>query len=570
AAVSSAVGICRGGCHQRRLPALLFSRAAASAAADLPAAAQADKSVEKARSLWQKLAYLRPDSPPDARLLRVAVLGPTGVGKSSLVNMLSCYRSCAVSQRINTTRSKQAVISTRGNSQLVFLDLPGLLSEQRRKRFNLENYIMRDVHSTVFQADLILVMADVSHKPSRSRLDPEVLKALHYFADKPSVLVLNKVDLLRGSRVRLLDTVRCLTDGVVAGRVSHVDKYAGRIEAIDRAVRELQALEGRAEAADEAALTDGSDWHGRWDRSWERYLVPPVERLQRHLLPPPDVLMWGPNPPAPTPLLLEENRRAALLDDEADEQRLLTAVPDGGEGATENEDDDPLPASLAEADDRSALASGGRPPSLSQLDPFALWLREQMLLGAVTKEEALARRRRWREIGRLIQGQATWRGFQEVFMVSAATGHGVDRLRDYLFSIALPRPWLFHSSCLSDMEPLDLVRMCIWARCLDLLPQEVPYRLGFELLDLDRSRDGRLFISARIRCPSLRALTCVIGQDGANIREIATRSKEELQDVFKSGVVLKLSAVRSTVPGGHLKLMKQAESFAQLLPDVSH
>lgn len=44
-----------------------------------------------------------------------------------------------------------------------------------------------------FRMHSVLVVVDASNKYARKALDPEVLKVLHFFADKESVLVLNKV-----------------------------------------------------------------------------------------------------------------------------------------------------------------------------------------------------------------------------------------------------------------------------------------------------------------------------------------------------------------------------------------
>lgn len=77
------------------------------------------------------MLFMPSQSPPNSHLLKIAVLGYPNAGKSSLVNMLSNWRVCAVSGKAHTTRSKQTVIFTKDNIQLAFVDLPGLVSARQ-------------------------------------------------------------------------------------------------------------------------------------------------------------------------------------------------------------------------------------------------------------------------------------------------------------------------------------------------------------------------------------------------------------------------------------------------------
>lgn len=56
-------------------------------------------------------------------------------------------------------------------------------------------------------------------------------------------------------------------------------------------------------------------------------------------------------------------------------------------------------------------------------------VKTQMMLKSATKEEVALRRQQWRELGVKLQGAKHWEGFNQVFMVSAATGEGIDNLR---------------------------------------------------------------------------------------------------------------------------------------------
>lgn len=74
--------------------------------------------------MYEGILQLVPDSPPNSRILRIGLLGLPGVGKSTLVNRLALFQACATSKKVNTTRSKQNVAYTQGDTQLVSKRFP--------------------------------------------------------------------------------------------------------------------------------------------------------------------------------------------------------------------------------------------------------------------------------------------------------------------------------------------------------------------------------------------------------------------------------------------------------------
>lgn len=66
-------------------------------------------------------------------------------------------------------------------------------------------------------ADLVVVLVDVSDKWTRGQLNQQVLKCLSQFSQVPSILVMNKVDCLKQKSI-LLDLTAALTEGVVGGK----------------------------------------------------------------------------------------------------------------------------------------------------------------------------------------------------------------------------------------------------------------------------------------------------------------------------------------------------------------
>uniref|UniRef100_A0A6Q2WS81 GTPase Era, mitochondrial n=1 Tax=Esox lucius TaxID=8010 RepID=A0A6Q2WS81_ESOLU len=157
------------------------------------------------------------DQPENTKLLKVAIIGAPNAGKSTLSNSLLGRKVFAVSKKVHTTRSRTLGVLTEDDTQIILLDTPGLTTPSKVKRHQLEKSFLEDPWNTVKEADLVVVMVDVSDKWACRKLDFEVLKCLTHYSDVPAVLVLNKVDLLK-SKSRLLEITADLTCGVVNGR----------------------------------------------------------------------------------------------------------------------------------------------------------------------------------------------------------------------------------------------------------------------------------------------------------------------------------------------------------------
>ncbi|KAL3042372.1 hypothetical protein OYC64_020337 [Pagothenia borchgrevinki] len=163
------------------------------------------------------LLMRHPDQPENAKVLKVALIGSPNAGKSTLSNQLLGKKVFAVSKKVHTTRSRAVGVLTEEDTQIILLDTPGLTTVSKAKRHNLEKALLEDPWNTVKEADIVVVLVDVSDRWMCGRIDFEVLKCLAQHTDIPAILVLNKVDLLK-TKHRLLDITAELTCGVVNGR----------------------------------------------------------------------------------------------------------------------------------------------------------------------------------------------------------------------------------------------------------------------------------------------------------------------------------------------------------------
>ncbi|KAF5293759.1 hypothetical protein FQA39_LY03244 [Lamprigera yunnana] len=160
---------------------------------------------------------LFPHSSHQQTILQVAIIGMPNAGKSTFINNLMDRKVCATSSKVHTTRSKASAIFTEKNSQIIFLDTPGLVTDRIQKRYKLENSFRRDSEICLKASDVIGVIHDVSETWTRDKLDIKIINLLEKHKTKQSFLVLNKVDILKSKR-KLLDLTRSLTMNSLDGK----------------------------------------------------------------------------------------------------------------------------------------------------------------------------------------------------------------------------------------------------------------------------------------------------------------------------------------------------------------
>lgn len=120
----------------------------------------------------------------------IAITGRPNAGKSSLTNLLVGEKISIVSEKPQTTRNRINGVLTKGETQFVFIDTPGML----RARTKLAEHMVKSVRTSVEDVDVAILMADVTKK--MSGVEQELIRS---FAQNGTevVLLLNKIDLLK-------------------------------------------------------------------------------------------------------------------------------------------------------------------------------------------------------------------------------------------------------------------------------------------------------------------------------------------------------------------------------------
>lgn len=122
----------------------------------------------------------------------VSVVGRPNVGKSTLLNAIIGEKISAISSKPQTTRQNITFIHTDDDSQIIFLDTPGI----QRPKNKLGEFMLTESKESIDEADVITYIVDTSKrigKAERSIID--ILK--EYEGKLPIILLINKVDTIK-------------------------------------------------------------------------------------------------------------------------------------------------------------------------------------------------------------------------------------------------------------------------------------------------------------------------------------------------------------------------------------
>ena len=122
----------------------------------------------------------------------VSIIGRPNVGKSTLINALVGERLSITTAKAQTTRHRICGILNGDNFQIVYADTPGILTPA----YALQQSMMRAVHSSLMDADVLLWVIDIHEKDIQAVLQEKVLPGA-----TPTFLLINKVDLINATQL---------------------------------------------------------------------------------------------------------------------------------------------------------------------------------------------------------------------------------------------------------------------------------------------------------------------------------------------------------------------------------
>ncbi|MGH7295909.1 MAG: GTPase Era [Polyangiaceae bacterium] len=159
---------------------------------------------------------------------RVALMGRPNVGKSTLLNALLGEPIAITSPHPQTTRDAVRGVLTRGDTQYVFVDTPGL----HQARTRLGHRMNDTAREQAREADAIVLVVE-------TRADPADLELARGLDGPPAVLVLNKIDRLK-DKTLLLPVLTAFSEAHTFAATVPIS--ARRADGTERLLKELREL----------------------------------------------------------------------------------------------------------------------------------------------------------------------------------------------------------------------------------------------------------------------------------------------------------------------------------------
>jgi GTP-binding protein Era len=180
----------------------------------------------------------------------VAIIGRPNVGKSTLLNHLIGQKISITSKKPQTTRHQILGIKTFDNTQIIYVDTPGLHRQEGRA---LNRYMNRVAAQVIFDVDVIVFVVEVG---KWSADDEAVLQKLKK-TEVPIILAVNKIDHLRDKN-DLLPELEKLSQKMSFAAVVPVSALkSGNLEALQKTI--ISLLPENPHLFPEDQITDRSE-----------------------------------------------------------------------------------------------------------------------------------------------------------------------------------------------------------------------------------------------------------------------------------------------------------------------
>lgn len=131
----------------------------------------------------------------------IAIVGRPNVGKSSLLNRMIGTKVAIVSSKPQTTRTKITGILTEGDTQLVFVDTPGM----HKPKNSLGKYMVRSISESVGGVDCCMLVVEAGKEPGATEQ-----QLIQKFKDlqMPAVLAINKIDTIMDKQLLMKEILQ--------------------------------------------------------------------------------------------------------------------------------------------------------------------------------------------------------------------------------------------------------------------------------------------------------------------------------------------------------------------------
>ena len=126
----------------------------------------------------------------------VAIIGAPNAGKSTLMNFIVGAKVSIVTPKVQTTRTRIKGIAMVADSQIIFIDTPGIFAPKRR----LDRAMVNAAWQGTDEADVILLLHDCARSSSDEETKNIINRIKNIQRESPNrkfALILNKIDLVK-------------------------------------------------------------------------------------------------------------------------------------------------------------------------------------------------------------------------------------------------------------------------------------------------------------------------------------------------------------------------------------
>lgn len=133
----------------------------------------------------------------------VTLIGRTNVGKSTLLNLLVGEKVAAIANKVQTTRTAIKGIVNRQNSQIIFVDTPGI----HKPKTKLNETMVETSFTSLTDSDIVLFLIEATSEEI-GRGDRIILDKIKE-SKRKTILIINKIDLVKREKLlNLIDIYR--------------------------------------------------------------------------------------------------------------------------------------------------------------------------------------------------------------------------------------------------------------------------------------------------------------------------------------------------------------------------
>lgn len=162
----------------------------------------------------------------------VSIVGRPNVGKSTLSNRLAGEKISIISSKPQTTRNTIKTIINTVNSQIIFIDTPGI----HKPKTKLGEYMVNIAQDTMNEVDIVLFLVEATDAEPGAG-DIYIMEQLKQVRT-PVFLIINKIDLIR--KEQLFERIKKYSEGMEFAAVIPVSALNN--EGTDIIIKEIEKV----------------------------------------------------------------------------------------------------------------------------------------------------------------------------------------------------------------------------------------------------------------------------------------------------------------------------------------